>query len=288
MCIKLLTFSVLTVFVSCDSAMTQKATTPNYTVGKRHILPAEVQETSGLIKFNGLVWTFNDSGGKPQIYGINLKNDSIEQIVTVKNAINKDWEEITQDNSFIYVGDFGNNQGTRDSMVIYKIPKATIPIKGNVDLTAEKIVFSYPGYKPVSLAVSMSPYDCEAFVVVKDSIYLFTKNWLDGTSTVYSLPKVRGKYLAKKLITLNTQGLVTGASFQDNKLVLIGYSSFVPFIIKYAVSNMTKINEKQSTRYNMDKIATYQTEGICFDETKILISSEKTRSPAQIIEIVLN
>ncbi len=284
--IKLLTLSILTFFVSCDSAMTQK-TNSAYTVGKRHILPEEVQETSGLIKFNGLVWTFNDSGGKPEIYGLNLTNDSIEQTIIIKNGINKDWEEITQDNTFIYIGDFGNNQGTRDSMVIYKIAKASLPEKGNGEVTAEKIVFSYPGYKPVSLAVSMSPYDCEAFVVMKDNIYLFSKNWLDGTSTVYSLPKVSGKYVAKKITTLGTKGLVTGASCQDNKLVLIGYSSFVPFIISYTFTDMNKLSDKQSVRYDLDKIATYQTEGICFDDSKILISSEKTRSPAQIIEIVL-
>lgn len=284
---ELFALSILTFFLSCDAPVKQESATA-YSLGKRHMLPAEVRETSGLIKHNGLVWTFNDSGGKPQIYGINLSNDSLEQTITLKNAINEDWEDITQDNSFIYIGDFGNNQGTRDSLVIYKIPKESLPQKGNQDINAERIVFSYPGYKPVSLAVSMSPYDCEAFVVVKENIYLFSKNWLDGTSTIYSLPKTRGKYVAKKITTLNTQGLVTGASFQDNKLALIGYSSFVPFILKYTVSSMDKITDSQATRYDLDKIATYQTEGICFDDSKILISSEQTRSPAQIIEVILH
>jgi hypothetical protein len=101
------------------------------------------------------------------------------------------------------------------------------------------------------------------------------------------LPKIKGKYLARKITTLKVSGLVTGASYNEKTLVLIGYSSFIPFINKYSITSLGKIADKQATTYILNEIATYQTEGICFDGSRIFISSEKTRSPAQIIEVFL-
>lgn len=281
-----LAFSVLALLNACESS--QKVELPKYTIQNRHILPEKIQETSGLTEFNGLIWTFNDSGGKSELYGYNLANDSIEQIISVKNAINNDWEDIAQDEQFFYVGDFGNNQGMRDSLVIYKIPKKSIPAKGNAEVISQAIIFSYPEYEPVTIPVSWSAFDCEAFVVIKDSLFLFTKDWTNGTTTIYSLPKNSGKFLAKKITTLDVQGLITGADYVDNKLVLIGYSSFVPFVLKFAVSNINKMNIKSGVRYELNDIATYQTEGICFYKKGYIISSEKTRSPAQMMEITLD
>lgn len=282
----LITFFMLLVLNSCDTV--NEAQTSELVISKRHILPALVQETSGLIKHKNLLWTFNDSGGKPEIYGINLANDSIEQIITLKNAINNDWEDIAQDQNNIYIGDFGNNQGTRDSLVIYKIKKASIPYKGNVSVTAENITFVYPEYTPVAVPVSWSAYDCEALVEMNDSLYVFTKDWTNGSTTLYSLPKKLGKYTAKKLKTLNPQGLITGADYKSGTLILLGYSNFTPFLLTFKTSNFIEIGDNNAKRYDLTEIATYQTEGICFDGDKIIISSEKTQSPAQILELELN
>jgi hypothetical protein len=281
-----LAISVLTILNACESP--HKVDTPKYSILKRHILPDKIQETSGIIGYNGLIWTFNDSGGKPEIYGFNMSNDSIEQTIVIKNAMNNDWEDIAQDDQFIYIGDFGNNQGMRDSLVIYRISKSDIPSRGNAEVVQQTIVFSYPEYEPVTIPVSWSAFDCEAFVVVKDSLYLFTKDWTNGSTTIYRLPKHAGKFMAKKLITLDVQGLITGADYLDNTLILIGYSSFVPFILKYGVDNFNSISEKTGVRYELNDIATYQTEGICFFNEEIIISSEKTRSPAQIMELTLD
>lgn len=278
-------FLMLSVLSSCES---NEATTSDSVVSKRHLLPDLVQETSGLIKYNNLIWTFNDSGGKPEIYGINLSNDSIEQTITLKNAINNDWEDITQDMNSIYIGDFGNNQGTRDSLVIYKIAKASIPNNGNASLIAENITFLYAGYKPVAVPVSWSAFDCEALVQMNDSLYLFTKDWTSGSTSIYSLPKKPGRYEAKKLNTLDPQGLITGADFKDNTLILLGYSNLTPFVLKFKTNNFLKLKDSDAKRYNLKEIATYQTEGICFDGDKIIISSEKTQSPAQILELDIN
>lgn len=282
----ILTILLVTLFYACDPV--KNSDNKPFSITKRHMLPEKLQETSGIVKYKGLIWTFNDSGGKPEICGFNLNGDSIEQTITLNTAINNDWEDIAQDKDYIYVGDFGNNQGMRDSMVIYKLPKSSIPKKGDISVTPEIIVFTYPDYQPVKIPVSLSAFDCEAMIVKDDNVLLFTKDWTTGTSTIYSLPKLTGKYTARKLGTLNTEGLVTGADYKGNKLILIGYSSMVPFIIQYTVTDFNKIADSQGKRLVITDLSTYQTEGICYDDAGIVISSEKTRSPAQIIELKLN
>lgn len=262
----------------------------SFTIEKRHFLPKEISESSGLFLYNNLVWTFNDSDGKPELYGFNLKTDTIEQIITLKNTLNHDWEEVTQDDRYIYVGDFGNNLGKRDTLLIYKIDKQKIPIRKHVQVDVKRIYFTYPGYKPARIPSSFSAFDCEAFIEKGDSLYLFSKDWTSGTCTIYAIPKLPGNYMARKIKTFNSNGLVTGASFVKNQLIIIGYNNFVPFIMNFPnVTSLAGISEKSAQRIEFEKLATYQTEGIAIlNPRHILISCEKTRVPAQIIEITLN
>lgn len=101
-----------------------------------------MRETSGLICFNELFWTHNDSGGRPEIYGLDTQKGKIKATVIVSNASNVDWEEIAQDDQYVYVGDFGNNRGVRRDLCIYKIPKTAFPKEGTAKVTAEKLPFT--------------------------------------------------------------------------------------------------------------------------------------------------
>ena len=88
-------------------------------------LPRVLNETSGLIFYKGLLWTINDSGGKNVVYGFDF-NGEIQHEIEIKDAKNNDWEEIAQDEKHIYIGDFGNNNGMRKDLKIYKIKKKDI------------------------------------------------------------------------------------------------------------------------------------------------------------------
>ena len=109
----------------------------------RYLLPSELDETSGLAFFNGKLWTINDSGGLPALYAFDTISGEIVQRITVSNAQNIDWESLAMDADHIYIGDFGNNAGTRDDLVIYKVSLSDIPLTGNDYVTAEKIWFSW-------------------------------------------------------------------------------------------------------------------------------------------------
>src|SRR5690554_7902727 len=75
--------------------------------------------------------------------------------------------------------------------------------------------------------------DCEAFIVKTDSIFLFTKQWNEQKTSIYALPKSPGTYVAQHKITIDVEGLITGAnSIESNKtFTLCGcFTTLPPFI----------------------------------------------------------
>ena len=82
-------------------------------------LSKTINETSGLEYFNGQFITHNDSGGEAALYSFNQEGEVIATY-EVLNAKNKDWEDITQDDSHVYIGDHGNNKASRKGLKIYK------------------------------------------------------------------------------------------------------------------------------------------------------------------------
>lgn len=251
-------------------------------------LPDILVETSGLIYYNSLVWTFNDSGGEPEIYSYSMADSSIKQRVTLWNGKNYDWEEISQDSSFIYVGDFGNNFGIRKNLCIYKIDKKNLPKHKNKAVKANKIHFTYPDYTPVIFTLKRSAFDCEAMICFHDSIYLFTKNWITNTSSIYQIPNEPGKYIANKIGVFDSKGLITAACLKNDQLVLLGYKDYIPFIWRFNHFSNPNIKSSDGARYDISALYGKQTEGIAIiDSNTYLISSEKTTSFPQLFVVKL-
>jgi hypothetical protein len=182
------------------------------------------QETSGLIFWNNNFYTHNDDT-VTLLYAVDTITGTIVNAVGIKDVINEDWEEVTQDEEYIYIGDFGNNlDGSRINLHILKVAKASL-MEGNA--TPDSINFTYSDQ--VFSATSdrdNTDFDCEAMVVTKDSIYLFTKQWNSKRTSLYALPKTPGNHVAQLKATHDVDGLITGATYIDDKslVVLIGYS----------------------------------------------------------------
>lgn len=193
-------------------------------------LSDSIKETSGLITFDNLLWTHNDDHDKT-IYGLDSLG-KIQKKIILDQVINHDWEEISQDSSFIYIGDFGNNyQGNRKDLHILKIEKKSFLEENPI---IETISFTYSDQTDFSSQKQNSTnFDCEAFIVSKDSIYLFTKQWQSSQTSIYTLPNQPGNHVAKFKESLDTKGLVTGATYLEEKklIVLCGYSKLgKPFL----------------------------------------------------------
>jgi hypothetical protein len=154
-------------------------------------LPNALNETSGLVLWNHQLWSHNDSGNDNQIFTLDTLTGKILHSYPLKATVNHDWEEISQDQEFLYVGDFGNNaNGCRTDLNILRISKKSLLAN---DPKVDSVQFSYSdqlSFTPV--AGNKSDFDCEAFIVTKDSIYLFTKQWTRGKPAFTHFQKLRG------------------------------------------------------------------------------------------------
>jgi hypothetical protein len=241
-------------------------------------LSTTVNETSGLLWWNKQVWTHNDSGGQPAIYSIDDSTGDILKTVTLTNATNRDWEDIAQDTQFIYIGDFGNNaNGNRTNLKIYRVKKTDV--KNKTAVKASVINFSYDDQTDFTpKGANNTNFDCEALIAYGDSLFLFSKDWIDNKTRLYKLPKLPGTYTATKIGELNVQGLITGAEIVANKrvIVLTGYSATVtPFIyLLYDFTGNLFFNaNKRKVALNQSFT---QVEGICsVTDKKIFISNER-------------
>jgi hypothetical protein len=187
-------------------------------------LPESVKETSGLLFFNGEIWTINDSGNQPEMYQLDSANGNVLRTVVVHNAVNTDWESITQDDSNVYIGDFGNNAGNRTDLRILKIAKTDLLNPSNDTIGAQYITFILTDQTNFMQAYHQTDFDCEAFFYNNDSLHLFSKNWLDLHTKHYVLPVDAGNYTARLAERFNADGLITDASINSTgNIVLLGY-----------------------------------------------------------------
>ena len=191
--------------------------------------PAILTENSGMVFWNGRVWQHNDGGGAPAIYAMDSAGN-ILQTVTLSGASNIDWEDMAQDSTHIYIGDFGNNSnGARTDLTVYKIPKASIArAQNDTTVAVETIRFRYADQNenPLPVAPNTTDYDCEAMIAYGDSLYLFTKQWTGRQTVAYTLPKTEGTHTATRRSNLDVNGLVTGADIHPlhHTVVLSGYT----------------------------------------------------------------
>lgn len=195
-------------------------------------LPTILNETSGLIWWNSKIWTHNDDTDK-NIYTIDTTNIEVYSSYPLPFCTNIEWEEISQDENYLYLGDFGNNaNGNRTDLKILRIEKNSLLQNEPV---VDTIFYSYSLQSDLTPSGSNNTdFDCEAFVVTSDSIYLFTKEWISNKSTIYSLPKNPGSYSAQFIASFDVQGLITGATYLEEEkiVVLCGYSELLqPFLV---------------------------------------------------------
>ncbi len=211
-----------------------------------------VSETSGLLYFDGRIITHNDSQGLNNLYEIDRDTGNITRTVVIKGATNKDWEDLSQDEDYIYIGDFGNNNGDRTDLKIYKISKSEYLASNEV--TAESIDFNYIDQEGLVSAPQNTNFDAEALISFGDYLYIFTKNWLDERSNIYKVPKTTGFYSVPRIDQINTKGLVTGATINDtaDKIILSGYSGIRAFVIELRGFSGGKFSNGIIDKYILD------------------------------------
>ena len=261
---------VKTVFCTClsDSKNNNfEKVRSQYEVRRTGTLPSAASESSGLARGKDVnsFWTHNDSGGKAELYEI----DSAGKFLSVKKidgATNTDWEDLAQEpDGTLYIGDFGNNNNTRRTLDIYKLPP------NNADV--EKIAFSYKDQKAFPPASDKLIYDCEAFFYSNKSLYLFSKNLSTGNHYVrlYQMPAEKGTYTLSPIdsIRINTQVTSADISPDGKTFALLTYGKVLLFGIENG-----NINFKRPL--GCFRLVKKQAEAIVFlNDSDMLITNEQ-------------
>lgn len=240
-------------------------------------LSDSLRETSGLNFFKDQLYTFNDGGNTSEIFEVDKISGKILNVIK-SNLENKDWEAITSDSVNVYVGDFGNNLGTRKDLKIYKIPLNDAPKKDSI----QTIPFFYPEQKDFTPKNINNDFDAEAMIFLNGKIHLFTKEWVSRATSHYIInPEINENQPAQKVETFPTGFMVTDASYFQGKLYLVGYTKKTEVFL--SIFNETEsgifFQEKPKKYFLGSALSIGQIEGIAVNENGIFISGEEFRSP---------
>ena len=224
-------------------------------------LPEEVRESSGLLLRGDLLITHNDSGNEPVLYAVDTSSLQVRRRVRIAGVANTDWEDLAEDENYLYIGDIGNNLGLRQDLKVLRVAKSDFDSSDEVQ--AEEIAYRYEDQTEF-VDAGNSDWDAEALVSWGDSLLIFTKQWKTGATAVYSLPKAPGEYQARRTADYPVRGLITAAARDPGSggLVLLGYSAQLqPFTVFVPPSGPDFSFADATTREQLD-IGFGQTEGL--------------------------
>ena len=213
------------ILFGCSNKEVDTAEIDTAEIVSKIVLPKIINETSGLEFYNNNFITHNDSGGEPSLYVFNEDGEIIETIELNKNPDfeieNNDWEDITNDNEYLFVADTGNNFGNRDNLNIIRVSKGTdFMVDGIIEISYsdQESFFPRPKHK----------YDAEAIIVIEDKIALFSKDRENLNTDLYLVDKNQnGSQILTSEVSYDVSTLITGGDYDEdrNLLALVSYNS---------------------------------------------------------------
>jgi hypothetical protein len=236
-------------------------------------LSPTINETSGIAdsKANpGFLWAQEDSGNPPQLYLVR-HDGTVVKTIYIKNAVNRDWEDIALAGTDLYIGDIGDNQKQYTEYSFYRFPEPASSL--DTIRNAEQIKFRYPD----------GPHDAEAFLVDPSTrdIYIITKqaqpSGIYRLSFPYSTTQVNTAVSAGSL-PLN--GIVSATlSANGGEIILKTYGSLYQYKRN---SGETIAQALQKTPATLPYLAEPQGEAVSFalNNTGYFTLSEKLFAPS--------
>lgn len=244
-------------------------------------LESSQNETSGLAWIEGRLFSINDGDNTNQVHELDPNTGKVLRSITIENSQNRDWEELAQSDTHLYIGDFGNNLGYRRDLGVYKVLISDLLAKNSVH--GEKLNFTFPDQIDFSVREDHR-FDCEAMVFSNNQLHIFTKIQSTLDSDHYTLEINQENQNANFIESVQTNFMVTGAEIdsESGQLLLLGIKpqGTIPYEQFLSVYGGIQENEKLSSRTQFIKIGYLtirgNTEGISLGEKKQLwISSEQ-------------
>ena len=171
------------------------------------VIDTEITETSGIgqsRRNQQTIWLHNDSGDGPFLYAI--KTDGSLQKKIELNTIAIDWEDmgivqLPESPPYIYIGDIGDNDEIRTSIMIHKVVEPEIldePIPTNT------YTVSYPDRAHNAEALVVHPTTGVAYIITKDieQTQIFALNEMTSTlEEVYQFSFLEQEMEGSPLVT---------------------------------------------------------------------------------------
>jgi hypothetical protein len=261
-----------------------------------------ITESSGLAASHstpGAYWTHNDSGDGPFIYAFDTRGDSLG-IFRVTGAQARDWEDMAAGpgpdagKSYLYLGDIGDNDETRDEVVVYRVAEPALTAatrnltKARPGSTepAEAIRLKYPDGKHDAEALLVHPTTGNIYIVNKvpianPTVYEATAPFMAGKVTTM-------KRLGEIRVPSIFGGVVTGGSISPDgrRVALCDYFQGYEIVLPASSRDFDDIWKQRMTGFDLGKrkqgeSITYRLDGKAF-----LATSEGKQSP--LIQVLRN
>lgn len=169
------------------------------------------QETSGMAlsrRTPGIVWTHDDSGGSPQLFGDDLASGKRRGILRLTGVKNEDWEDVASferdGRAWLVVGDVGDNDARRRAVRLHVVEEPAA-----ATLRPDTWTDVAPAYT-INFRYVDGPHDCEGLAVdpAEGFVYLVTKR--ERIPRLYRLPlgDPRGQLVEAAFVT-EVEGVVT-------------------------------------------------------------------------------
>jgi hypothetical protein len=142
-----------------------------------------VNESSGLVASRvnpGVYWTHNDSGDGPFLYAFD-QTGTARGVLRLTGASARDWEDMASgpgpqaNKSYLYIGDIGDNELTRQEIVLYRIVEPTLAAT-DAESTKKKARSTEP-VEAIRLRYPDGSHDAETLLVhpTSGNVYVVTK-----------------------------------------------------------------------------------------------------------------
>jgi hypothetical protein len=140
---------------------------------------SQLTESSGLaasVRYPGVFWTHNDSGGGAWLFAFDREGKSRGRW-RVPGVRARDWEALAigpgpqSKTSYLYIGDIGDNDARRiRGVIVYRVPEPSITdVNGGEGETAapEGLILTYPDGPHDAEALMVHPRTGDLYVVTK-------------------------------------------------------------------------------------------------------------------------
>ena len=179
-----------------------------------------------------VLWTHNDSGDEPRLYATDSAGDDLGS-VRLAGAENVDWEDLgagpcpPATHRCLYAADIGDNERSRDHVVIYRLAEPEPP------LAASDTLREVPCEAATALRYPDHPHDAEAIAIdPAGRVFIFTKE-IFGPPRMFQVPPRTEPQRPGEYDTLHYVGLLdvapnlaklrvaTGAAVSPDGAVLV-------------------------------------------------------------------